>query len=215
MPKVVLYKQDGSQLGDLELSEKVFGTEDNQQAIFDTVIAERAGQRQGTQKAKTRSEVRGGGRKPWRQKGTGRARQGSIRAVQWRGGGVAFAPVPRSHAIKVNKKVVRLAMRCALSSKVRENEIYVLDTIDLETPKTKGLLAVLEALKSSENKVIVVLDDAKYENTEAGDNVGLAGRNLPNVLVQLQSRASVYQMMNADTLVITKAAVEKYEEALK
>ena len=121
MPTVVLYKQDGSQVGQIELSEHVFGQEDNQQAIFDTIIAERAAMRQGTQKAKTRHEVRGGGKKPWRQKGTGRARQGSIRAPQWRGGGVVFAPTPRSHAIKVNKKVVRLAMRCALSTKGREN----------------------------------------------------------------------------------------------
>ena len=125
MPTVVLYKQDGSQFGQIELSEHVFGQEDNQQAIFDTIIAERAAMRQGTQKAKTRHEVSGGGRKPWRQKGTGRARQGSIRAPQWRGGGVVFAPTPRSHAIKVNKKVVRLAMRCALSTKVRENQIFV------------------------------------------------------------------------------------------
>ena len=129
MPTVVLYKQDGSQVGQIELSEHVFGAEDKQQAIFDTVIAERAAMRQGTQKAKTRHEVRGGGKKPWRQKGTGRARQGSIRAPQWRGGGVVFAPTPRSHAIKVNKKVVRLAMRCALSTKGRENQIFVLEDL--------------------------------------------------------------------------------------
>ena len=133
MPTVVLYKQDGSQVGQIELSEHVFGAEDNQQAIFDTVITERAAMRQGTQKAKTRHEVRGGGKKPWRQKGTGRARQGSIRAPQWRGGGVVFAPTPRSHAIKVNKKVVRLAMRCALSTKVRENEIFVLEDLQLDS----------------------------------------------------------------------------------
>ena len=135
MPTVVLYKQDGSQVGQIELSEHVFGQEDNQQAIFDTIIAERAAMRQGTQKAKTRHEVRGGGKKPWRQKGTGRARQGSIRAPQWRGGGVVFAPTPRSHAIKVNKKVVRLAMRCALSAKVRENQIFVLEDLQLENLK--------------------------------------------------------------------------------
>ena len=208
MPTVVLYKQDGSQVGQIELSEHVFGQEDNQQAIFDTIVAERAAMRQGTQKAKTRHEVRGGGRKPWRQKGTGRARQGSIRAPQWRGGGVVFAPTPRSHAIKVNKKVVRLAMRCALSTKVRENEIFVLEDLQLETFKTKGLLQVLEALKVGDKKIIVVL-------AEPNGNVELAGRNIPYVQVSTQSHTSVYQMMNADALVVTKAAVEKYEEVLK
>ena len=208
MPKVVLYKQDGSQIGEIELSEHVFGAEDNQQAIFDTVIAERAAMRQGTQKAKTRHEVSGGGKKPWRQKGTGRARQGSIRAPQWRGGGVSFAPTPRSHAIKVNKKVVRLAMRCALSTKVRENEIFVLEDLQLDSFKTKGLLQVLEALKVGDKKIIVVL-------AEPNGNVELAGRNIPYVQVSTQSHTSVYQMMNADALVVTKAAVEKYEEVLK
>jgi large subunit ribosomal protein L4 len=208
MPTVVLYKQDGSQVGQIELSEHVFGQEDNQQAIFDTIIAERAAMRQGTQKAKTRHEVSGGGRKPWRQKGTGRARQGSIRAPQWRGGGVVFAPTPRSHAIKVNKKVVRLAMRCALSTKVRENQIFVLEDLQLESFKTKGLLQVLDALNVGPNKIIVVL-------AEANGNVELAGRNIPYVQVSTQSHTSVYQMMNADTLVVTKAAIEKYEEVLK
>ena len=208
MPTVVLYKQDGSQVGQIELSEHVFGQEDNQQAIFDTIIAERAAMRQGTQKAKTRHEVRGGGKKPWRQKGTGRARQGSIRAPQWRGGGVVFAPTPRSHAIKVNKKVVRLAMRCALSTKVRENEIFVLEDLQLDSFKTKGLLQVLEALKVGDKKIIVVL-------AEPNGNVELAGRNIPYVQVSTQSHTSVYQMMNADTLVVTKAAIEKYEEVLK
>ena len=202
MPTVVLYKQDGSQVGQIELSEHVFGQEDNQQAIFDTIIAERAAMRQGTQKAKTRHEVSGGGRKPWRQKGTGRARQGSIRAPQWRGGGVVFAPTPRSHAIKVNKKVVRLAMRCALSTKVRENQIFVLEDLQLESFKTKGLLQVLDALNVGPNKIIVVL-------AEANGNVELAGRNIPYVQVSTQSHTSVYQMMNADTLVVTKAAIEK------
>ncbi len=208
MPKVVLYNQSGSQVGEVELNNNVFGVEDNQQAIFDTVIAERAAMRQGTQKAKTRSEVSGGGRKPWRQKGTGRARQGSIRSPQWRGGGVVFAPTPRSHAIKVNKKVVRLAMRCALSSKVREENIVLLDSITLENFKTKGLIEILKTFNIASNKVVLVIED---ENT----NVELAGRNIPNVLVQQYNRVSVYQMMNAKNLVITKAAAEKFEEVLK
>ncbi len=208
MPKVVLYNQNGSNVGELELNDQVFGVEDHQQAIFDAVIAERAAMRQGTQKAKTRSEVSGGGRKPWRQKGTGRARQGSIRSPQWRGGGVVFAPTPRSYAIKINKKVVRLAMRCALSSKVRENNIIVLDQITLDTFKTKGLVEVLKNFNLENNKVILVLD-------EANGNVELAGRNLPNVLIGQYNHVSVYQMMNAKNLVITKTAVEKFEEVLK
>ena len=208
MPKVVLYNQNGSNVGELELNDHVFGVEDNQQVIYDTVIAERAAMRQGTQKAKTRSEVRGGGRKPCRQKGTGRARQGSIRSPQWRGGGVVFAPTPRSHAIKINKKVVRLAMRCALSSKVRDNHIVVLDQLTLDTFKTKGLVEVLKTFHLENDKVVLALD-------EANGNVELAGRNLPNVLVGQYNHISVYQMMNAKHLVITKTAVEKFEEVLK
>lgn len=208
MPKVVLYNQNGSNVGELELNDHVFGVEDNQQVIYDTVIAERAAMRQGTQKAKTRSEVRGGGRKPWRQKGTGRARQGSIRSPQWRGGGVVFAPTPRSHAIKINKKVVRLAMRCALSSKVRDNHIVVLDQLTLDTFKTKGLVEVLKTFHLENDKVVLALD-------EANGNVELAGRNLPNVLVGQYNHISVCQMMNAKHLVITKTAVEKFEEVLK
>lgn len=208
MPKVVLYNQNGSNVGELELNDHVFGVEDNQQVIYDTVIAERAAMRQGTQKAKTRSEVRGGGRKPWRQKGTGRARQGSIRSPQWRGGGVVFAPTPRSHAIKINKKVVRLAMRCALSSKVRDNHIVVLDQLTLDTFKTKGLVEVLKTFHLENDKVVLALD-------EANGNVELAGRNLPNVLVGQYNHISVYQIMNAKHLVITKTAVEKFEEVLK
>ena len=208
MPKVVLYNQNGSNVGELELNDHVFGVEDNQQVIYDTVIAERAAMRQGTQKAKTRSEVRGGGRKPWRQKGTGRARQGSIRSPQWRGGGVVFAPTPRSHAIKINKKVVRLAMRCALSSKVRDNHIVVLDQLTLDTFKTKGLVEVLKTFHLENDKVVLALD-------EANGNVELAGRNLPNVLVGQYNHISVYQMMNAKHLVITKTAAEKFEEVLK
>lgn len=208
MPTVVLYKQDGTTCGELELSERVFAQEDNAQAIYQTVVAERAAMRQGTQKAKTRHEVRGGGRKPWRQKGTGRARQGSIRAPQWRGGGVVFAPTPRTYNLKVNKKVVRLATRCALSDKLRDNELLVLEGLQLETFKTKGLKEVLKNLKLEDKKVMFVLEDTN-------PNVELAGRNLPNVLVQTQQHASVYQLMNAKTLVLTKGAVDKYEEALK
>ena len=208
MPKVVLYNQKGSQFVELELSEHVFGVEDHQQAIFDTVIAEQAAKRQGTQKAKTRSEVSGGGRKPWRQKGTGRARQGTIRAPQFRGGGVVFAPVPRSYDLKVNKKVARLAMRCALSSKVRENQIFVVDSLELADFKTKNLVEIIDNLQVKGRKVAIVLEDTNA-------NVELAGRNVPYLLVQHYNHISVYEMMNVNSLIITKAAVEKFEEVLK
>jgi large subunit ribosomal protein L4 len=207
MPNIALLKQTGEKIGEVALSEAVFGVEDRQQAIFDTIVAERAAMRQGTQKAKTRAEVSGGGRKPWRQKGTGRARQGSIRAPQWRHGGVVFAPTPRSYAMKINKKVVKLAMRCALSSKVRENNVFVLDDLHLEDFKTKSLVEVLNNIKAT-GKILVL-------STEVDPNVEIAGRNLPNVLVDKVSHASVYQMMNASSLVITKDAIVQYEEVLK
>ena len=207
MPSVVLLNQLGEKVNELSLSERVFDVKDHQQAIFDTIVAELAAMRQGTQKAKTRSEVSGGGRKPWRQKGTARARQGTIRAPQWRGGGIVFAPTPRTYKLKVNKKVVRLAMRCALSSKVREESFIALDQLVLESYKTKGLVEVLANVKAS-GKVLVI---TKEEN----DNLTLAGRNIPNVMVQPACRVSVYQMMNATCVVMTQDAVAYYEEVLK
>jgi large subunit ribosomal protein L4 len=207
MLNIAVLKQTGEKIGDIQLSPEVFGVEDNQQVIYEVIKAERAGMRQGTQKAKTRAEVRGGGRKPWRQKGTGRARQGSIRSPQWRGGGVVFAPTPRSHAIKVNKKVVRLAMRCALSSKLRENAMFVLDEIVLDNFKTKSLVEVLNNVQAT-GKILVV-------STEVNPNVELAGRNIPNVSIQTVGHISVYDMMNASSLVITKDAITRYEEVLK
>lgn len=207
MPSVVLLNQLGKEVGNLELSEYVFGAEPHDQAVYETVVAERASLRQGTQKAKTRSEVSGGGKKPWRQKGTGRARQGSIRSPQWRGGGVVFAPTPRSYAVKVNKKVVRLAKRCVLSEKVRENKLIALETLTLEAAKTKSLVEVLKNIKA-EGKVLVVLG-------ERDTVVELAGRNIPNVLVQSVSHASVYDILNSNVVVVTKEAVVKYEEVLQ
>lgn len=207
MPKIALLNQTGEKVGDITLSDNIFDVEGNQQVVFDTVIAERAAMRQGTQKAKTRAEVRGGGRKPWRQKGTGRARQGSIRSPQWRGGGVVFAPTPRSHAIKVNKKVVKLAMRCALSSKVREGAMVALESLHLEDFRTKLLVEVLNNVKA-DGKILVI-------TSEVNPNLEIAGRNLPNVLIEQVSHVSVYQMLNASSLVITKEAIAKYEEVLK
>ncbi len=208
MPSVVLFNQNGRKLGTLDLSDAVFGVEYNNypQAVFETVVAERAAMRQGTQKAKTRTEVSGGGRKPWRQKGTGRARQGSIRSPQWRGGGVVFAPTPRSHAVKVNKKVVKLATRCVLSEKVAENNLIALNKLELETCKTKGLVEVLNNVKAS-GKVLVL-------TAERDSNLELAGRNIPNVLVLTVSHASVYDLLNHDVVVLTKDAAAKYEEVL-
>lgn len=207
MPSVVLYDQTGKQVGDLELSEQVFDVAPHAQAVFETVVASRAAMRQGTQKAKTRTEVSGGGKKPWRQKGTGRARQGSIRSPQWRGGGVVFAPTPRSHAVKVNKKVVKLATKCVLSEKVRENNFIALESLQLENHKTKGLVEVLKNVKA-EGKVLLLL-------SERDNNIELAGRNIPNVLVLTVSHASVYDLLNSSVLVVTKDAVAKYEEVLQ
>lgn len=207
MPSIVLLNQKGQEVETLQLAENIFAVEEHQQAVFDTIIAELAGRRQGTQKAKTRTEVRGGGKKPWRQKGTGRARQGSIRAPQWRGGGVVFAPTPRTYTMKVNKKVVKLAMRCALSEKVRENALIALDKIELDSFKTKGLVEVLLNVKA-EGKVLIVLD-------EANGNVELAGRNLPYACVENINHVSVYQMKNASCVIMTKGAIARYEEVLK
>lgn len=207
MPSVVLFDQKGNKVSDLTLSENVFAVKEHQQAIFDTVVAELAAMRQGTQKAKTRSEVSGGGKKPWRQKGTGRARQGTIRAPQWRGGGIVFAPTPRTYNLKVNKKVVRLAMRCALTSKLEENNLIAVNEIKLENFKTKSLVEVLAAVKAS-GKVLVITN-------EPNDFVEIAGRNIPNVLVETASHVSVYQMMNASCVVMTQDVVAYYEEVLK
>ena len=207
MPKVVLYNQSGSQVGELELSNNVFGVEDNQQAIYDTVVAERAAMRQGTQKAKTRSEVSGGGRKPWRQKGTGRARQGSIRATQWRGGGIVFGPQPRSYAKKMNKKERRLALKSALAYKLSNKELRVIDNISFETPKTKEIMDLFKNLNIVNNKVLVVLD-------ELNDNVCLAARNLANVKVIRYDEVNVLDLVSADIMLITEAGLKKLEEVL-
>ena len=207
MPSIELLNQNGKKVGNLDLADEIFAVEEHQQAVFDTVIAELAGRRQGTQKAKTRTEVSGGGKKPWRQKGTGRARQGSIRAPQWRGGGVVFAPTPRTYKMKVNKKVVKLAMKCALSEKIRENAFIAVDKIELDSFKTKGLVEVLVNLKA-EGKVLVVTN-------EANGNLELAGRNLPYACVENVNHVSVYQMKNASCVIMTKGAIARYEEVLK
>ena len=203
MPKVVLYNQSGSQVGELELSNNVFGVEDNQQAIYDTVVAERAAMRQGTQKAKTRSEVSGGGRNPWRQKGTGRARQGSIRSPQWRGGGVVFAPKPRDYSFKMNKKEKNLALKSVLTTKVAENKFIVVDGLSFDEIKTKNMVNVLKNLEVK--KALVVTDDDNK-------NVTLSSRNIPGVKTAFTNTINVYDILKYDKMVVAKDVISKIEE---
>ena len=206
MPKVSLYKQDGSQAGEFELNESIFGIEPNNAVMFEAVVMQRASLRQGSHKVKNRSAVRGGGRKPWRQKGTGRARQGSIRSPQWRGGGVVFGPTPRSYSYKLPKKVRRLAIKSALSSKVVEEKFLVLEALSFDTPKTKEFASVLKNL-SVDKKVLIVTDGLD-------ENVSLAGRNIPGVTIVPATGVSVLDVLGHDKLIMTKAAVQKVEEVL-
>ncbi|PLR96376.1 50S ribosomal protein L4 [Bacillus sp. T33-2] len=206
MPKVALLNQAGSQVGEIELNDSVFGIEPNNNVMFEAVVAQRASLRQGTHKTKIRSEVAGGGRKPWRQKGTGRARQGSIRSPQWRGGGTVFGPVPRSYSYKLPKKVRRLAIKSALSSKVLAEDILVLENLAFDTPKTKEFASVLQGLAVNTKALIV---------TEAlNENVALSARNIPGITVVPAEGINVLDVLNHDKLIITKAAVEKVEEVL-
>lgn len=206
MPKVALFNQDGTQAGDIELNESVFGIEPNKHVLFEAVVMQRASLRQGTHKTKIRSEVAGGGRKPWRQKGTGRARQGSIRSPQWRGGGTVFGPVPRSYSYKLPKKVRRLAIKSALSTKVLEENVLVLQNLAFDAPKTKDFKAVLGNL-SVEKKALIVTADLD-------ENVALSARNIPGVTVVTATGITVLDVLNHDKLIMTKAAVEKVEEVL-
>ena len=204
MPKVALYDITGSQIGDLDLSDDVFGVEVNTHVMYEAVKNYLANQRQGTQSAKTRAEVRGGGRKPWRQKGTGRARQGSIRSPQWVGGGVVFAPKPRDYSYKLPKKIKRLALKSALSSKVEDNEIIVVDSLYLDKPKTKDMIKVLSNLKAGKKTLVVM--------PERDENVILASRNIPGVKTTYVNTINVYDILNCDSFLITKDAVNKVEE---
>ena len=207
MPTVALLNQEGKELGQITLSDSVFGIEPNQQVIYDVVNAQRAALRHGTHDTKTRTEVRGGGRKPWRQKGTGRARQGSIRATQWRGGGVVFGPTPRSYEVKVNRKVRQLGLKSALSSKVLDNNIIVLDKLELNEAKTKEFVKVLKALNLVDAKTLFVLP-------EVSENVALAARNINYTLVNVQNHVSVLDILKYKKLVLTEAAVKYFEEVL-
>ena len=204
MPKVALYDITGSQIGDIELKDDVFGVEVNTHVMYEAVKNYLANQRQGTQSAKTRAEVRGGGRKPWRQKGTGHARQGSIRAPQWKGGGVVFAPKPRDYSYSIPKKVKRLALKSALSSKVLDQEIIVVDSLTLAEPKTKEMVKVLKNLNSGKKALIVI--------PERDENVVRASANIEGVKTAYVNTINVYDILNCDSFIITKDAVNKVEE---
>lgn len=206
MPKVALYNVSGAQVGEVELAESVFGIEPNKYVVHSAVVLQQASQRLGTHKTKGRSEVRGGGRKPWKQKGTGRARQGSIRSPQWKGGGVVFGPTPRSYGFKLPRKVRRLAIKSVLSAKVIDSEIIVLDQLSLAQPKTKEFAAILNNLKV-ERKALVVT--GSYD-----DNVALSTRNIPGVKFVSADGISVLDVLAHDKLIITKEAIQKVEEVL-
>ena len=206
MPNVALFKQDGSQIGEITLNEEIFGIEPNESVVFDAVIMQRASLRQGTHAVRNRSAVRGGGRKPWRQKGIGRARQGSIRSPQWRGGGVVFGPTPRSYSYKLPRKVRRLAMKSVLTEKVAANNLVAVDALSFEAPKTKEFKQVLANL-SIDTKVLVVLEPGN-------DFAALSARNLPNVSVVASDNVSVLDVVSNDKLLVTQTALTQIEEVL-
>ena len=208
MLNVKVFNQEGAEVKDLELNEAVFGIEPHKQAMFDMVLLQRASLRQGTHKVKNRTEVAGGGRKPYRQKGTGNARQGSIRATQYRHGGIAFGPVPRDYSKKMNKKEKRLALKSALSYKVLDKELVVVSTIEFETNKTKEMINLLEGLNLTNHKVLVCVK-------ELTDNVCLAARNLANVKVVLPSEINTFDLISSDNLLIEEEALTMLEEVLK
>lgn len=205
MPKVNVYDLSGKKVSDIELNADVFGVEPHKQAMFDAIIMQRAAQRQGTHKTKGRGEVRGGGRKPWRQKGTGRARQGSIRSPQWRGGGIVFGPTPRSYKLKMNKKVYRLALKSMYTTKVLNGELIVIDNVNLDTPKTKVMAQVFKTLEAHKPLVIV---------NEEDNNLLLSTRNIPNTVVLTSPSVSVLALANAGTVIATVDAIKKIEEVL-
>ncbi|OHF06479.1 50S ribosomal protein L4 [Lacticaseibacillus rhamnosus] len=206
MANVTLYKQDGSENGTVELNDAIWAVEPNENVVFDAVVMQRASLRQGTHAVKNRSAVSGGGRKPWRQKGTDRARQGSIRSPQWRGGGIVFGPTPRSYAYKLPKKVRRLAIKSVLSQKVLDGDLVVVDGLSFDAPKTKAFLNVLDGLKVND-KALVVLEDGN-------DVAAKAARNLPNVKVVPAEGINVLDAVNYKKLILTQSALQKIEEVL-
>src|SRR5690625_2572406 len=206
MPKIEVLNHEGKNLRSLDLSEEVFGIEPNQQALFDAVVMQRASLRFGNHDVKNRSEVRGGGRKPWRQKGTGRARQGSIRSPQWRGGGVVFGPTPRSYSYKLPKKVRRLAIKSVLSEKAQNGELIVVEGLTFEAPKTKEFRQVLQNLNVNEKALVVIEDENQFAEISA--------RNLPGVKVVSPNNVNVLDVVSFDKLILTQSALTQVEEAL-
>ena len=207
MSKVQLLNVNGEKVKDIKLNDNVFGIEPNDVVLKDALVLYMASTRQGTHSTKTRAEVSGGGRKPWRQKGTGNARQGSIRAVQWRKGGIAFGPKPRDYSKKQNKKVRRLALLSALSYKAADKELLVIEDIKFETNKTKEMVNLLNKFEIANSKVLLVVD-------ELDDNVCLAARNLGNVKIVLPTEVNTYDVVNSDKMVMTEASLKKLEEVL-
>ena len=203
MANVSVYNMEGKEVGTIELNDAVFGVEVNEHLVHMAVVAQLANKRQGTQKAKTRSEVSGGGRKPWRQKGTGHARQGSTRSPQWTGGGVVFAPTPRDYSFKLNKKEKRLALKSALTSRLQENKLIVVDELKFDEVKTKNFKQVMDNLKVEKGLVILAENDA---------NTVLSARNIPEVKTSLVNTINVFDILKYNTVVATKAAVASIEE---
>ncbi|MBO5153528.1 MAG: 50S ribosomal protein L4 [Eubacterium sp.] len=203
MANVAVYNMEGKEVGKLDLNDAVFGVEVNEHLVHMAVLQQLANNRQGTQKAKTRSEVRGGGRKPWRQKGTGHARQGSTRAPQWTGGGVVFAPVPRDYSFKINKKEKRAALKSALTSRVQENKLIVVDELKLDEIKTKQFAQVMKNLNV--DKALVVINDNDQ-------NIVMSAKNIPTVKVAQTNTINVFDILKYSTVVVTKAAVATIEE---
>lgn len=207
MTSVALFKQDGSQNGTIELNADIFGIEPNENAEYEAILRQRASMRQGTHAVKNRSAVRGGGKKPWRQKGTGRARQGSIRAPQFRGGGIVFGPTPRSYNFNLPRKVRQLAIKSALSQKVADEKFVVVESINFDAPKTKEFAGVMNNLKVSEKVLVVVSDEDK--------NAALSGRNLVNTTVVTPAGVNILNVVDSQKIVITKSALSQVEEVLE
>lgn len=208
MKKVELLNLKGEKVKDINLNEEIFGITPNKAVLHDAIILTMASLRQGTHKTKNRSEVSGGGRKPWRQKGTGRARQGSIRAVQWVGGGNYGTPVPRDYSVKQNRKERRLALKSALADKANQNAITVVESMKLETAKTKEMISILESLKVADKKVLLVVD-------AFDDNIILASRNIQNLVLILAEEINVLDVVGTDVMLVTEAALKNIEEVLK
>lgn len=206
MPKVALYNAQGSEVGEIELSDAIFGIEPNESVVHEAVVMQMASWRRGTHCTKSRGEVRGGGRKPWKQKGTGRARVGTIRSPLWRGGAIVFGPKPRSYSYSIPKKKRRLALKSVLSSKVLENEIIVVDSLDFDAPKTKEMVKVLDALKVDKKALVVT--------AEVDENVEKSARNIEGITPMNATAMNVYDILAHNKLIITKDAIAKVEEVL-